>query len=125
MPRQDVTNELNDIIVDLPNSTQCNGNTISSLAVRAASREQEMRSKKVVKNISLPPPRPPTLKDETSSTQKRPVTKAKTTVVERSSLSSSTESSSSEGELKTVYGYGNYVLQSKFLAVRQQLKVKE
>ena len=44
----DVTNELNDIKVDLPSSQ---GNTVSPSAVRAVSCEREMNNKRVARNI--------------------------------------------------------------------------
>ena len=94
----DVTTELNDIMVDLPSNQ---GNTVSPSAMRVASREREMKNKRVARNIPSPSPRPPVLKNKVSSVQKNPVAKAKKTVVLHSSQASNTESSSSEGELKT------------------------
>ena len=70
----DVTNELNDIMVDMPSSQ---GYTVSLSAMRAASREREMKNKRMARNIPSPPPRPPVLKNEAGSVQKKPVAKAR------------------------------------------------
>ena len=67
---QDVTNELNDIIVNLPNSSQCKGNTVSPSVVRAASRERERINKMIVKSVPAPPPRFPAIKNKAGFNKK-------------------------------------------------------
>ena len=63
----DVTNELNDIMVDMPSSQ---GNTVSPSSVRAASRERARTNKKIIKSVPVPPPRPPAIKNKASLIQK-------------------------------------------------------
>ena len=119
---QDVTKELNEILVDMPSSQ---GNTVSPSAVRAASREREIKNKRVARNIPSPPPRPPAIKNKASLIQKNSVAKAKKSVIVRSPQSSGAEITSSEGEMETVNDCIDYVSKREFLAVKQQLEARE
>ena len=119
---QDVTKELNEILVDMPSSQ---GNTVSPSAVRAASREREIKNKRVARNIPSPPPRPPAIKNKASLIQKNSVAKAKKSVIVRSPQSSGAEITSSEGEMETVNDRIDYVSKREFLAVKQQLEARE
>ena len=64
---QDVTKELNEILVDMPSSQ---GNTVSPSAVRAASRERARPNKKIIKSVPVFPPRPPAIKNQASLDRK-------------------------------------------------------
>ena len=96
---QDVTKELNEIMVDMPNSL---GNTVSPSAMRAASRERARTNKKIIKSVPVPPPRPPAIKNKASLIQKNSVAKVKKSVIVRLPQLSGAEITSSEGEIETV-----------------------
>ena len=119
---QDVTKELNEIMVDMPSSQE---NTVSPSAVRAASREREMKNKRVASNIPSPSPRPLVLKSKASLIQKNSVAKVKKSVIVRSPQSSGAEITSSESEMETVNDRIDYVSKRDFLAVKQQLDARE
>ena len=120
---QDVTKELNEILVDMPSSQ---GYTVLPSAVRAASREREIKNKRVARNIpSPPPPRPPAIRNKASLIQKNSVAKAKKSVIVRSPQSSGAEITSSEGEMETVIDRIDYVSKREFLAAKQQLEARE
>ena len=103
---QNVTKELNEILVDMPSSQ---GNTVSPSAVRAASREREIKNKRVARNIPSSPLRPPANKNKASLIQKNSVAKVKKSVIVRSPQSSGAEITSSEGEMETVIDRIDYV----------------
>ena len=119
---QDVTKELNEILVDMPSSQSY---TVSPSAVRAASRERARTNKKIIKSVPVPPPRPPAIKNKASLIQKNSVAKAKKSVIVRSPQSSGAEIISSEGEMETVIDRIDYVSKREFLAVKQQLEARE
>ena len=78
---QDVTKELNEIMVDMPSSQ---GNTVSPSAVRAASRERARTNKKIIKSVPVPPPRPLAIKNKASLIQENSVARVKKSVIVRS-----------------------------------------
>ena len=119
---QDVTKELNEIMVDMPNSQ---GNTVSPSAMRAASRERARTNKKIIKSVPVPPPRPSAIKNKASLIQKNSVAKVKKSVIVRIPQLSGAEITSSEGEIKTVNDRIDYVSKREFLAVKQQLEARE
>ena len=116
---QDVANELNEIMVVLPSSQ----GTVSPSAVRAASREREKKNGRVARSVPTPPPRPSVLKNKVGLAQKKPVAKARKTVVVLSPQVSNTDTSSSEGEQKS--SKSSYVSRAEFLAVKQQLEATQ
>ena len=119
---RNVTNKLNDIMVDMSSSQ---GNTVSPSTVRAASRKRARTNKKIIKSVPVSPPRPPAIKNKTSLTQKNSVAQFEKSVIVRSPQSSGAEITSSEDEMETVNDRIDYVPKREFLAVNQQLEARE
>ena len=119
---QNVTKELDKIMVDMPSSQS---NTVSPSAVRAASRERARTNKTIIKSVPVPPPRPPAIKNKASLIQENSVAKVKKSVIVRSPQSSGAEITSSEGEMETVYDRIDYVSKREFLAAKQQLEARD